>query len=100
MKRIALSAALAVMLAAPAAGVAQGGPGFLFSRPNVSLGIRTGYTLPRASSHIFQFSREEFTLNQFDFDAPYLGAEFAFRLSERWDAAISAGWSESNGLSQ
>ncbi len=100
MKRIAVLAALAVTLAAPVAGVAQGGPGFLFSRPKVSLGIRTGYTLPRASSQIFDFSREEFTLNRFDFDAPYLGGELAFRFSERWDAAISAGWSEGRGLSE
>jgi hypothetical protein len=104
MKRIvlplALALSLATTLAVPATVHAQGGPGFLFSRPKVSLGIRTGYSLPRLSSHIFDFSRQEFTLNRFDFDAPYLGGEFAFQLSEQWDAAISAGWSESHGRSE
>lgn len=104
MKRTALPLALAMTLAAtlvwPTAGHAQGGPGFLFSRPKVSLGIRTGYTLPRLSGHIFEFSRQEFTLNRFDFDAPYLGGEFAFRVAEQWDVAVSAGWSESHGKSE
>ncbi|MBM4184523.1 MAG: hypothetical protein FJ207_09875 [Gemmatimonadetes bacterium] len=104
MKRIALSgalaAAVAVGLAVPVAGSAQGGPGFLFKRPSLSVGIRTGYTLPRGSSHLFEFSREEFTLNRFDFDAPYLGGEVALRIAERWDAALSLGWSESHGLSE
>jgi len=99
-KRIALPLALAVTLAAPLGVHAQGGPGFLFNRPKVSLGIRTGYALPRLSGHIFQFSRQEFTLNRFDFDAPYLGGEFAFRVAEQWDVAISAGWSESHGQSE
>jgi len=91
---------LALLAAAPGALAAQGGPGFLFSRPHVSIGVRAGYTVPRLSSHIFEFSRQEFTLNRFDFDAPYLGGEFAVRLSERWDLALSAGWSESRAASE
>lgn len=99
-RRWATATALALTLAAPAEVTAQGGPGFLFSRPHVSLGIRTGYSVPRLSSHIFEFSRQEFTLNRFDFDAPYLGGELAVRLSERWDVALTAGWSESHGSSE
>ena len=103
MRRIALTLATVATLAllsVPVAATAQGGAGFLFSRPRISLGIRTGYSVPRLSSHIFEFSKQEFTLNRFDFDAPYLGAELAARLSERWDIALAAGWTESHGSSE
>ena len=91
MKRIAVMAALAGTLLLPALAEAQGGPGFLFNRPRVSIGFRTGYTLPRASSRIFERSRVDMTLNNWDFSTPYFGGELAARVSERWDIALVVG---------
>jgi hypothetical protein len=99
MKRVVLSAALAAALVMPAALSAQGGPGFLFNRPRVSIGIRTGYLLPRASNPLFEDARQDFNLNRFDFDAPYLGGEIAARVGERWDIAFGAGWGRSRSRS-
>jgi hypothetical protein len=90
---LALLAGLVAALVAPPAALAQGGPGFLFDRPRVSLGIRTGYILPTISSPLFDDARQWYNLNRFDFDAPYLGGEIAARVSERWDVALGGGWS-------
>lgn len=99
MRRILLAAALGAALVLPAAVSAQGGPGFLFDRPRVSIGFRTGYALPRISSPLFDDARERFNLNRFDFDAPYVGAEIAARVAERWDVALGVGWSQAESRS-
>ena len=100
MKRIALTLALAAALTLPTVVAAQGGPGFLFNRPRVSIGIRTGYTVPRAESTIFQDAFQQFKLNGWDMSSPYLGGELAVRLSERWDVALSSGWARSRSPSE
>ena len=99
MKRIALALALLAALIAPEAGLAQGGPGFLFNRPRVSLGVRTGYVLPRISSPLFDEARQWYNLNRYDFDSPYFGAEIAARVSERWDIALGVGGAQSQSRS-
>jgi hypothetical protein len=99
MKRILLLAALVAAWVLPTATSAQGGPGFLFSRPRVSIGLRTGYTLPRISSPLFDEARARFNLNRFDFDAPYLGGEIAARVGERWDLALGVGWAQAESRS-
>jgi len=99
MRRILLFAALSAALVLPAAASAQGGSGFLFNRPRVSIGLRTGYVLPRISSPLFDDARQWYNLNQFDFDSPYIGGEIAARVGERWDVALDVGGSESRSLS-
>jgi hypothetical protein len=99
MRQTVLWLALAAAVIAPEAAVAQGGPGFLFDRPRVSIGLRTGYVLPTISSPLFDDAREWYNLNRFDFDAPYLGGEIAARVSERWDIALGAGWSRATSRS-
>ncbi|MGE0160755.1 MAG: hypothetical protein AB7T31_15225 [Gemmatimonadales bacterium] len=99
MRKIVLGAALIAGLVLPLGASAQGGPGFLFNRPRVSVGIRTGYMLPRASSPLFEDARSWYNLNRFDFDSPYLGGEIAARVSERWDIALGAGWGRSTSRS-
>lgn len=95
MRKIVLFAALAATLVAPAAAMAQGGPGFLFNRPKVALGLRVGYVVPRISGQIFDDARRDYNLNRFDFATPYIGGEIAARVSERWDIALNAGWGRS-----
>jgi hypothetical protein len=100
MKRIALSLAWAVALTLPTVAEAQGGPGFLFNRPRVSIGIRTGYSIPRAESPIFRDAFQQFKLNGWDLASPYLGGELAVRVSERWDVALTGGWARSRSSSE
>jgi len=99
MRRILLVAALTAAWVVPAAASAQGGPGFLFSRPRVSIGLRVGYTLPQISSPLFDEARARFNLNRFDFDAPYVGGEIAARIAERWDLALGVGGSQARSRS-
>jgi len=83
-----------------------GGPGFLFQRPRLSVGIRAGYQMPRAGGELFGQTLDDFipsgadTLSSLSFDAPYLGGEIAFRPWERWDVAFGIGWTRSRTVSE
>lgn len=100
MKKAALALALVAGLVGPEFASAQGGPGFLFRNPRVSLGLRVGYQMPRASSDIFDFPRDELTLSTADFGSLLVGAELAIRIEERWDVALTTGWSRSRSDSE
>ena len=106
MRRNALFALLAVVLTVPAAASAQGGAGFLFKRPVFSLGVRAGYSVPRAGGELFDFTLDEFipsgadTLSSLSFSSPYLGGELAIRPWERWDIAVAVGWTRKRTLSE
>lgn len=78
-------------LLVPALASAQGGPGFLFKQPTVTLKFETGYGIQRTGSDIFEFTREKYTVGSRDFDAPYVGGEVAVRVNERWDVALGVG---------
>src|SRR5262245_37014628 len=58
--------ALALILAAPLAAQSRD---FLFSRPRVTLAIRGGWAVPTAGSEIFDFTRDELTVDENDFEA-------------------------------
>lgn len=90
-----LCAALCAVPAFPGKAAAQRS-GFLFKRPTVTLGVRLGYALPRASSDIFDFTREQLTVDKRDFNAPYIGGELGIRVIEHLDLALNLGyeWSE------
>jgi hypothetical protein len=100
MKRIVLVAASAWALLLPTLASAQGGPGFLFNRPRVSIGFRTGYTIPKMGSNLFEQSRTDFTLNRWDFAGPYVGGDLAARVSDHLDVTLTGGWAQGNGLSE
>lgn len=92
---------VALLLIAPAPGVAQGGgEGFLFKTPVVTIGIKTGIQIPRASSDIFDHSIRELTLERDDFRGAYLGFELAGRVSSRLDIAIGVGHASSSTRSE
>jgi len=106
MKRSALIAVVALTLAAPAVASAQGGDGFLFKRPRVSLTARAGYFLPSTGGQLFDFATDEFiplgadTLSTLDFDGPYLAGELAVRPGEHWDIALGVGWTRKRALTE
>lgn len=92
--------ALLAVLALPSLAAAQGGPGFRFAEPNVTLKLETGYGLLFANSQIFDQTIDELTVKRRDFDAPFVGAELAIRASERWDVAVGIGFSQSDVRSE
>jgi hypothetical protein len=96
----AMLLAVVALTAAPGVVSAQGGPGFLFQQPRISVAVRTGYQLPRAGSDIFDFPRDSLTLSTSDFASPYWGAEVAIRLTDRLDLALGGGWARSRSRSE
>jgi hypothetical protein len=76
------------------------GPGFRFTPPTATLGVRIGYALPRAGSDIFDFTREQLTVNQSDFNAWYLGGELGIRIIEHLDLALNLGYERSDTRSE
>lgn len=100
MKKPILLLALAACLAAPSSALAQGGPGFLFVNPRVTIGLRAGYAVPRVSSDIFDFTLDSLTVDRSDFNTFHLGGEVALRVADRWDVALSAGWAGSENRSE
>lgn len=87
---------LAMVLAAgavvaPGALRAQGGSGFLFDQPNLSLKFEGGYGWQVASSGAYDWIRQEHTIGQRDLDAPYLGGELGFGLNDHFEIAIAVG---------
>ena len=86
---IGLTAAAPVPLLAQSRG--QGGDGFLFHRPVVSLAIRAGYDRPMASSDIYRFATEQLTLSKRDFAAAGIQADLGVRVAERTEIVLSIG---------
>ncbi len=104
MNRQAMVPFLVAVLAGPAilpsAARAQGGDGFLFSRPVGSFSFRTGYDVPRAGSDIFSYTSELLTLDKSNFSAPTVAVDIGIRLSERLDLVVGAAYSESETPSE
>ena len=71
---------------------AQTGRGFLFSEPDLTFGLRAGVGLASASSDVFDFSREELTLDRSDFHGISIAGDVGFRLGSRVDLVGSAGY--------
>lgn len=91
--RVVISAsvlALAIVLSFPAAGAPadddQADPDFRFSAPDMTLGLRAGWTFNRSDSDVFDFLTDELTLEDSDFDAPTLAVDLGWRLSDRVEA--------------
>lgn len=96
-----LPLAVGAALLAPGALAAQGsGDGFLFRTPKVQIGFRAGYAGATASSDIFDFSRNELTLEKGDFSSGLFGVEIGFRVSERVDVALAFANSSSTTRSE
>ncbi len=83
----------------PAPLAAQGG-GFLFKRPVVSLSLRAGYSIPRASSEIFEFTTEQLTIDRNDFNTATVGGDLAYRVTERLDVTASVAIGRSSTRSE
>lgn len=68
----------------------QGGEGFLFRTPIVTLGMRAGFNFARAGSTIFDETTDVFTLERSDFNAFAIAGDIAIRLVEAVDIVFTA----------
>ncbi|GMR13954.1 MAG: hypothetical protein BMS9Abin29_2180 [Gemmatimonadota bacterium] len=92
--------AMSILVISPVQALAQGGDGFLFKRPSVQLSIRGNYFVPRAGSEIFNFTRDQLTVEKSDFNTAGIGGEIAVRASDRVDIALNFGYGRSEILSE
>lgn len=83
-----LAGILAGALLAMAPATARAQADFLFDRPAVSLSLFGGLSLPGEGSDLFDFVREQVTLEEGDFAAPAVLAEVALRATERLDLVV------------
>lgn len=86
-------------LAAPAER-GQASPDFRFSAPNMTFGLRAGWTFNRADSDVYDFMVEELTLEKSDFNAPTFAADLGWRLSERLDMVFGFEYSSRSTRSE
>ncbi len=75
-------------------------PDFLFAAPRYTAGFRAGWSLARAESDLFDFTRELLTVGDGDFDAPTFAADFAWVLNQRLDAVFGFEYSRSSTTSE
>lgn len=100
MVKRAVMFAACVAVFAPGALVAQGGDGYLFNQPRVTLKFETGYGFARASGDIYDFITTEHTLDRRDFDSPYIGGEIAIRVTNQLDLALGVGYQQTSKQSE
>jgi opacity protein-like surface antigen len=107
-KRGILWAGLAMAVASvfPGAVHGQGGDGFLFKEPRVSVAFRMGYDAPLGprlgggTDDIFGFTQELLTVSSTDFDALSLGGEIGVRVSSRFDVLFDIYHASSSTFSE
>lgn len=82
-----LATAVAALVVAGAPSVAQA-PDFLFGQPRGTIGVFGGWSMPREGSDLFEFVREQMTIDRGDFNGPIVGAEVAFGLTSFLDGVV------------
>ena len=92
--RFSMGAVLAVLRAAWDADIALA-QDFLFRRPNVTLGLRFGYAMPRAEGEIFDFTRNELTVEKSDFNSAAIAGDLGIQLTGRIDLSLGLGYENS-----
>ena len=97
---VALAVSSALVPATGPALAAQDDPGFLLGTPKASLGLRIGYSIPRANSEVFTFTEEQLTVDQADFGGLSIIGDIGIRTSERLDILLSLGYSISETRSE
>jgi opacity protein-like surface antigen len=76
------------------------GDGYLFHRPDVTLGVRGGYSHASAGSDVFDEVTSNLTLDRRDFSSFTFGGDFAVHLSERVDLVFSGDYSRAQHKSE
>jgi hypothetical protein len=63
-------------------------PDFFFGEPRGSLGIRANWVFARAGSDLFDFVRQQLTINKGDFDSPAFALDVGIPISPRVDVLV------------
>lgn len=98
--------ALAVAMAVPESVLAQGGDGFLFKEPRLTVAFRMGYDAPlgprlaSGDTDVFGFTQEILTVSDTDFDALSLGGEIGVRATSRFDVVFDIYHASSSSFSE
>jgi len=101
MRTLLMPIAAGVLFLAPVPVAAQSsGDGYLFRTPRVQLGFRGGFAVAAAGSEVFDFAREELTLDKSDFNGGSIGFDLALRASERLDVVLGFSSSSSTTRSE
>jgi hypothetical protein len=105
--RIVVSLGLLTALGVPSALTAQrprrppdGGPGFLFREPTVSLGVRGGFNLRFANSGIYDFGVDSLTLSRSDFNAFSIAGDLGIKVAGPLELVFSGGYSTTSAPSE
>ena len=93
-KRFTMAMVLAVFAGAAAADLAYA-QDFLFGRPGMTVGLRFGYAMPRAEGEIFDFTRDELTIDEGDFNSAAFALDLGVRLTDRLDLQAGLGYENS-----
>ena len=86
-------------LATPLAAQTQGN-GYLFREPIASFNLRGGFAHAMAGSDVFSFSKEQFTLDSWDFSGPMVAGDLGIALSDRLEIVGGVGYSGSQATSE
>jgi hypothetical protein len=103
LRLVSIVLAAVCIVASPAAAQnapAPPTPDFLFGRPAGSLAVRGSWLLSRAGSDWFDFVTDQLTLNRGDFNAPGIAADVGITISDRLEAVIGTGFSQSSATSE
>jgi len=92
-RRSWLTGAALIAAAALPLGAQGTGNGYLFGAPTGGVTIRGGWYIARAGSQFYQDAIRDFNVDKSDFSAPTFGADFALRLSPRFDVTFDGAWS-------
>jgi len=97
---IAVFAAIIASGWSTAARAQDSGKGFFFGRPDASLVIRGGLTVPSASSDVFAQAIKDLTLDKGAFQAASIGADLQIHGTDRYDVTLGFDFAGSNTKSE
>jgi len=95
----ALGVAAALAFAAPRSSFAQGGDGFLFEAPIISLSVRGGFDHANAGGQLFDQTIADYSLSRGSFSGGSLAADLIVRAGQRFAVVAGTGLSAGGGPS-
>ncbi len=90
----------AMVASAPAARAQSEGDGFLFGRPQGSVGLRLGFDQALVGGDLYSYFNSDFTLSRRNFGAVDVAGDLAFALNPRVDLLFGLGFSGSEARSE
>jgi opacity protein-like surface antigen len=106
-RRLSLLTVVAALVAGPASAQddrPRPHPGatadFFFGEPRGSIALRGGWVFARAGSDLFDFVRDQLTVDGGDFNAPAMGGEVGVSITPRLDAVAGVDTSRSQTSSE